>query len=544
MSRRAAIRLLELAALLGAEIGGGYAQPTEPPPVSASTALPDDWLTALSAVRLTGIAVQGNTVFSQQELEELTAPYKDELVSFESLQELRHEISRRYVERGYVTSGVVIPDQHVADGVVVLRAIEGELSGIAVEGNQRLRSRPIERRVQHYVGVPLNVTDLQAGLSELQKDPLVERVNAELVPGERLGESLLKIDVTERKPFEIAVFAANDRAPSIGENRASLALTYRGLIGNGDVLNGRFGATDGAGDNALSYQVPLTPGGTKLEIAVSDQAADIIEAPFDVIDISSRIETWSVGASRAFIDDGQRTVVGLIGFEHKRSESTLLGSPFSFSPGDIDGEAVGSALTLGAEWSRSVGTRALVARGTFEVGVDVLDPTHNDAGPDGDFVFFVGQLQFVQNIRWRASRVLVRGLLQVADDSLLAMYKMPIGGRYSVRGYRESQFVRDNGFVASAELQFPAFVDATGQRRGQLDFAAFADYGLSVDAEASLFTTRREHLASVGVGLLWQPLPGLNMEIYRGFALVDQNNPDDSLQDRGIHYALAFRRAF
>ena len=48
---------------------------------------------------------------------------------------------------------------------------------------------------------------------------------------------------------------------------------------------------------------------------------------------------------------------------------------------------------------------------------------------------------------------------------------------------------------------------------------------------------------SVGVGLLWHPLPGLSMELYRGVHLVDLHNTGDSLQDRGLHYALAYRRA-
>jgi hypothetical protein len=59
-----------------------------------------------------------------------------------------------------------------------------------------------------------------------------------------------------------------------------------------------------------------------------------------------------------------------------------------------------------------------------------------------------------------------------------------------------------------------------------------------------LFAAEREHLASVGFGLLWNPLPGLHTEIYRGFDLRDTNAPDESLQDRGIHYALTFQRAF
>jgi hemolysin activation/secretion protein len=290
--------------------------------------------------------------------------------------------------------------------------------------------------------------------------------------------------------------------------------------------------------------VPLTLGGTRLEIEASEHDADIVEAPFDAIDISSHIDLVSIGASRPFVADGRHSVSGRIAFEHKRSRSTLLGSPFSFSPGDVDGKAVGSALVLGTQWSRNAPTRSLVARGSIQLGLDALGSTQSATGPDSDFTLFFGQLQLVQSLGWRSSRLVVRGLLQVADGSLLAMYKMPIGGRYTVRGYRESQLVRDDGFAVSAEFQFPAVVDATGQPRGHLEIAAFVDYGLSIDEQASAFGPRRQHLTSVGAGLRWSPLPALRMELYRGVPLVDVHNTGDSLQERGLHYALTYRRAF
>ena len=168
-----------------------------------------------------------------------------------------------------------------------------------------------------------------------------------------LGESALRVGVTRAE----AVRAHGDRGQrsraSIGENRAGFGLTYRGLVGNGDALTGRFGGTDGASDNALCYHVPLTPGGMALDIAVSEQDADIVEEPFDAIDITSRIETFNVTASRTFVDTETRALRGFIGFEHKRSESTLLDAPFSFSAGDIDGKARGSTLGFGVEWSNA-----------------------------------------------------------------------------------------------------------------------------------------------------------------------------------------------
>ncbi len=503
-----------------------------------------DALVRVDAVTFAEIAVEGSSVFAREELEALTAPYENRPISFETLQELRQYLSRRYVERGYVTSGVVLPDQAASGREIVLRAVEGELTTVVVEGNRRLRTGAIERRIAHYLDTPLNLTDLQLGLRNLQNDPLVERVNAELEPGGALGESLLRVGVAERQPLELTVRAANDRSAAIGEHHGSLGVTYRGLVGNGDVLGGHFGDSEGARDNALEYHVPLTPGGVALDLLVSEQDAVIIEEPFAAIDITSRIETFSATAGRPFVDTGERALRGFVSFEHKRSESTLLDMPFSFSPGEIDGKARGSALDIGVEWTHRRDAHALVARATAKIGVDALDPTTAAEGPDGDFVALMAQLQFARRIPWRDSHLLVHGLMQLANDALLAMYKLPIGGRYTVRGYRENQLVRDHGLAASVEYQFPAFVDASGQRRGKLDLAVFADYGVAIDESALLTTSRREDLGSIGFGLLWDPLPGLHVEAYRGIDLTEQENPDESLQDRGIHYNLSYWRAF
>src|SRR4029078_8727598 len=128
------------------ELGDARAQPPAPATPRDAAPVAVETLTAVGSIRLVDVSVQGTTVFSAQELADLTAPLENQEVSFEERQELRHELSRLYVERGYVTSGVVIPDQRVTDGVVVLRAVEGELTQIDVEGHHRLRSPPIESR--------------------------------------------------------------------------------------------------------------------------------------------------------------------------------------------------------------------------------------------------------------------------------------------------------------------------------------------------------------------------------------------------------------
>ncbi len=138
----------------------------------------------------------------------------------------------------------------------------------------------------------------------------------------------------------------------------------------------------------------------------------------------------------------------------------------------------------------------------------------------------------------------MNGALQDAHDPLLAMFKMPVGGRYSVRGYRVNQFVRDNGAAATIEYQFPPIVDDAGRARGHFNLALFADYGVSWDEDEALPTASKARIASAGIGVLWDPLPAFHAEVYWGEDFDEQNTATESLQDKGFHYRFSFNRGF
>ncbi len=53
--------------------------------------------------------------------------YQNREITAEELQEVKNIVSRYYVDKGYINSGAIIPDQAVKDGVVLLKIIEGEL---------------------------------------------------------------------------------------------------------------------------------------------------------------------------------------------------------------------------------------------------------------------------------------------------------------------------------------------------------------------------------------------------------------------------------
>jgi hemolysin activation/secretion protein len=71
------------------------------------------------------IQITGSTVFTSEQFSSLIAPYLDKEVTSEDLEALRVALTRLYVNRGYVNSGAILPDQTVADGVISYQIIAG-----------------------------------------------------------------------------------------------------------------------------------------------------------------------------------------------------------------------------------------------------------------------------------------------------------------------------------------------------------------------------------------------------------------------------------
>ena len=129
------------------------------------------------------IRITGSTVFTAEELATVTAPYTNRKLTSEGLEALRVNLTKFYIDRGYVTSGAIIPDQEVKEGIITLQVIEGKLERVEVEGNYWFRPSYIQDRIALGSGPPVNINALQERLQLLQETPGIARLNAELKPG-------------------------------------------------------------------------------------------------------------------------------------------------------------------------------------------------------------------------------------------------------------------------------------------------------------------------------------------------------------------------
>jgi hemolysin activation/secretion protein len=168
------------------------------------------------------------------------------------------------------------------------------------------------------------------------------------------------------------------------------------------------------------------------------------------------------------------------------------------------------------------------------VGINALGATIN-SGPVADSRFFswLGQANAVKRFDSTGIELINFVNLQFANDRLFPLEQFAVGGRYSVRGYREFTLIRDNAFVYSIETRLPLLRSKDGY--DVLQLAPFIDVGRAWAAKGE--TPSPETLASIGVGLRWNIFNRANANIYWGQQLnhVPAPPPGGNLQDHGIH---------
>jgi hemolysin activation/secretion protein len=489
------------------------------------------------------VRFEGNSVLSSEELRAVAAPYVGNRIDTGQLEELRNRLTLAYVERGYVNSGAVLPDQDVADGSVLFHIIEGRLSEISVDGLKRLDERYVRNRLARGVGPPLRIDDVERRLQLLLQDPLIERLNVELLPGIAPGEARLRVVAAESSPYSLSASVANSEAPNVGSERGEVNGIVRNLTGWGDAVSLRYGRTRGIDDYAVAAVIPVTADDTTLSLRFDRNHSKVIAEAFQPLRITGRSTTMLAGITHPVWRTPTSSVNLSLTMERRESKTSLLGEPFPFAPGSVEGISRATILRFGQEWLNRSASRASAARSTFSFGLDLFDATETDTGPNGTYTAWLGQLQHVEQLADEVQLVL-RGDLQLAFEPLLTFDQLSIGGANTVRGYRENRLVRDSGAFVSAEARITVLAfqlpDWLGENiQSVIQLAPFADWGSGWNKRRE--TPRPRDISSVGLGLRWEAAPRFSAQLYWGKALRDFDEIDRDLQDQGIHFRVVAR---
>jgi hemolysin activation/secretion protein len=506
---------------------------------------------------LNKIEVRGSTILTSEEIAELTQPLEGTEVSFDDLQTLADKITQIYLERDFISSRAIVPQQQVVDGAVVIEVIEGRLAEIRVEGNRHINTSYITSRIELGAGTPLNTYRLEDQLRLLRSNPLFESVEASLRAGEGTGESILIVRVTEARRFGFSASADNYSPPSVGSERLVFNARYRNLTGLGDELSAGYNRTTAGGTNVFdfSYRVPVNAMNGTLQLRYAPNNNELVQEPIDRLGIKGERELYEVSFRQPLVRSLREEFALSLGFTYQSGQTFVfesLPTPFGLGP-DEDGKSKTSVVQFGQDYLRRDSQGTWAFRSMFNFGTGLFDATNNpddapveslnavsdpETIPDGQFVSWLGQVQRAQ--RLGDNQLLIFQFdIQLTPDPLLPAQQFVIGGGLSLRGYRQNARSGDNGFRFSVEDRITLARDAAGQPEFQL--APFLDVGSTWnDPENPSTQSDQRFLAGLGLGIIWQPEPRIRIRLDYGLPLIRLNESGDNAQDDGFYFSAGY----
>ncbi len=494
--------------------------------------------------------IEGNTAFSDREIQELLESFINKVVSFADLLQVETLITEKYKQAGYVNSGALIPEQDIEDGVLTVQVIEGTIETLRVTVKEgRLSEKYISSRLKRGTKAPFNLNELQEALQLLQLNPLIENLNAELSVGSRRDRWSLDIEVTQAEAFNPVIFANNTRRPpSVGTFQRGVEVNHDNFAGLADRLSLIYKNTDGSNDYSANYTVPFNSLDGTFGLRYRYITSEIVEPPFDDLDIESRTNEFEIIVRQPIIltataNSTQELAVGLE-FSRQYNETELLGQPFPLSPGAIDdgssdnGKTRLYAIRFFQDWTRRTRRDVLAARSQFNFGLDIFDSLATSEEPNEEFFSWRGQAQWLKLINTESNiNFLLRSDIQVSNSEMVPLEQFSLGGGESVRGYRQDALLGDSGLLISAELRVP--VVRWNNRQSSLAIIPFADFG-TVWGEQELPNQDDETIASLGFGVQLSLSELLQARLDWGIPLVDIDDRDRTIQEDGIYFSIEF----
>jgi len=356
----------------------------------------------------------------------------------------------------------------------------------------------------------------------------------------------LNVRVAERRPIKAWLEYNNFMSPAVGSNQVLGTVAHQNLFGFGDALSVRYGVSFGTDSNAhgigvnpnlnVRYVAPVTPYDTTFAVDYRRVDFTVIESSVKPLDITGKFESIGFTIRQPILrTPSQEFALALTG-ESRSFRTSLLGSPFEFQNGSTNGTSQVSALRFLQEYVHRAPNQVISALSRMSFGLPVLGATVNSAPEQatGEFFSWLGQTQLVRRLNPTNIQLLARADLQLTNKHLFIIEQMAVGGRYSVRGYREFTLLGDNAFLASLEARIPVYTSAIGEELVYL--VPFFDYGRSWNT--NVVNPSPEWLASVGAGAIWNFWRGSRFEVYWGQRLNHVPNPHTNIQDEGVHVQL------
>lgn len=475
---------------------------------------------------ITEYRVLGAKKLDRRSVEKAVYPFLGPERTPEDVDAARAALEKAYKDAGYSTVSVLIPQQKVKKGVVLLQVSEITVGRLRVHGS---RYHDIERLKQKAPsmaeGVVPNFNDVNRDIIALNKHAGL-RVTPSLRAGVIPGTVDIDLSVEDELPLKGSLEVNNRYNANTTPWRVSGSLSYSNLWQLGHTIGGSFQIAPERLEDARVYSAyylaplngpwSLLLQGTKQDSDVSTLGGAAVVGRGEIIGLRLRATLPE--------KDGLYHSISF-GLDRKSFEQDLIvagqaiSSPVTYYPLSLDYSATWLEKTHSTDLSASV----VLQIPRFGTESEQFNTSRFNAN-DG-FSYFRGDLSHTHDLPGGLEAFAkIQG--QLSSGPLINNEQLAGGGLTTVRGYLESTSLGDNGAFATLELRSPSLLKSGDEGKSEWRFHIFADAGyLNIDSplpeQEANFT-----LASVGAGTRFRILNHLSGSLDAGLPLIQQGVTD------------------
>jgi hemolysin activation/secretion protein len=494
--------------------------PSPPPPPAAAT--PEPAIPTQPGIgpppgaeqlrfRLTDLVIEGVTAYRPEQLRPLYARYLGQEISVADLFAISEAITERYRADGYLISRALVPAQRIEAGTARVQVIEGFVSEVTVEPEDKVLQRRAERAVAS--SRPLTLSRLERSLLLLNDLPGVTAQGViEPAPGGPVGAARLAVTAERRRVWEGFVALDNRGSRYVGPWQATVGggvssvltaydrLAFR-AIGASPLRELRF--------LELGYEAPVGPDGWSL-FGTAYLSRSEPGFTLAALDTKGKSEGFSIGAAYPIIRTRAENLRASFAFTPYNSDNALLGRR-DLAPGyedDMRPVRLGLTYDLADRWAGLNYLFVELSRGLDALGASAENrPNPSRPGARTTFTRLRFEANRLQPLEWITPGL---GLFLAAQGQwafgapLVAFEQFGLGGARFGRGYDPAEISGDNGIAGLVELQYSLGFEPgmyTFDRTLTLQPYVFYDAGIVTNAKTEFPS---QSLASTGVGIrLW-----------------------------------------
>ena len=438
----------------------------------------------VTCLQIDRVDIQDAPSITASEMQLLVAGFEGRCLGLAEFDQVLETVTLAYVDRGLILSRAYLPEQDLKSGTLEIRVVEGSLSSIRINGEDRPYWAGMV--FPGLVGKPVNIRDTEQGLDQIEGMPRWT-ANLAFTPSETSpGDSILDVTAGTPKRTEFRLSSNNRGTEATGAWITALSANTANLFGINETWDisisksvnpNAFAFADDGDTNrsaSLGFAVPYGRWSIDYGYSFSDYELTIPGA-IDLINTDGAVRSHALTVD--YLLDRDETTKQVLGVSLVRAENENF-----IQDVRIDASSrtlTGLKLSYGRSnpiWSGSFDGTVYIERGLRAFGGQNGDslpdgapePQYLLAGFNADYARGLGK---TNQLTWSTT---LSG--QYSEDRLYGTQAFSIGGVSTVRGSRTSLASGSSGVVWRNELDYRVTEDLSDFIQAASFYAAI-DYG-------------------------------------------------------------------